>query len=166
MEQHNLSEGTVADLIDSVSHAWKPKLVRALYPGPISQEVLRLPISKTGSVSDRLDWRHSSSGDYRVKKAYELIARDSGGYNQSLWHLIWKPKEAFSSCSAVTHRPLDQQGRFQFTQKPWQLIIKVAGARAKKLHRAAFAYEVRNLQGEVILQSVQLYREYGCSHYP
>lgn len=64
MEQHNLSEGIVADLIDSVSHAWKPNLVRALYPGPISQEVLRLPISKTGSISNRLVWRHSSSGDY------------------------------------------------------------------------------------------------------
>ena len=49
MEQHNLSEGTMAGLIDSVSHAWKPNLVRALYPSPISQEVLRLPISNTGT---------------------------------------------------------------------------------------------------------------------
>ena len=45
LEQHHLSEGTVADLIGSASYAWKPNLVRALYPRPISQEVLRLPIS-------------------------------------------------------------------------------------------------------------------------
>ena len=30
----------------------------------------------------------------------------------------------------------------------------MAGARAKKRHRAAFAYEARNLQREVILQRV------------
>ena len=30
----------------------------------------------------------------------------------------------------------------------------MAGARAKKLHRAAFAYEARNMQGEVILRRV------------
>ena len=101
MEQHNLSEGTVADHIDSVFHAWKPNLVRALYPGPISQEVLRLPTSKTKSVSDRLVWRHSSLEDYQVKKAYEVIAKDSGGYNKSLWHLIWKVQVPLKFCNLV-----------------------------------------------------------------
>ena len=48
----------------------------------------------------------------------------------------------------------NQLGRYSVPQKPWQLIIKVAGVRAKKLHRASFAYEARNLQGEVILQRV------------
>ena len=46
--------------------------------------------------------------------------------------LICRFKEAFSSCSVVTYKPLDQQGRFQFPQK----------------------YEARNMQGEVILQRV------------
>ena len=101
MKQHNLSEGTGADLIDNVSHAWKPNLVRALYLGLISQEVLRLPVSKTGSISDILVWRHSSSRDYQVKKAYELIARDSSSYNQSLWHLIWKVQVPSKFCNLV-----------------------------------------------------------------
>lgn len=56
----------MGDLIDSINHAWKPNLVRALYPSPISFEILSSPISKTGANSDRLVWRHSSSRDYQL----------------------------------------------------------------------------------------------------
>lgn len=56
LRQHNLSNGSVADLIDSTTHTWKPGLVRLLYPYPTSSEILRLPISKTGSGLDQSDY--------------------------------------------------------------------------------------------------------------
>ena len=31
LDQQNLSEGSVADLIDNINHVWKPNLVRSLY---------------------------------------------------------------------------------------------------------------------------------------
>ena len=38
LRQHNLSNGSVADLIDSTTHTWKPGLVRSLYPYPASSD--------------------------------------------------------------------------------------------------------------------------------
>ena len=32
----------------------------------------------------------------------------------------------------------------------WQLIVKLAGAKRKRAKRSAYAYEARNLQGEVV----------------
>ena len=67
----------MADLIDSSTHAWKPNLVKAIYPSPISNEILSLPISTIGADADRLVWKHSSSGDYQVKKTYNLLSRST-----------------------------------------------------------------------------------------
>ena len=282
----------MADLIDSSTHASKPNLVKAIYPSPISNEILSLPISTIGADADRQVWKHSSSGDYQVKKAYNLLSRNTDASTQTWWHVIWKVrvplkicnmvwrllhdnlptfhtlrnrgipvsstcplcdeveettshlflfcsftravghgtslavhtsdlrncsaqiwidkllqihkklepenlnylqgifttlwsiwthrnlvvhegkhpnllevvltsqsfisryKEAFFSHGVAAQRTSVQLGRNSVPQKPWQLIIKVAGVRAKKLHRASFAYEARNLQGEVILQRV------------
>lgn len=90
LRQHNLSNGSVADLIDSTTHTWKPGLVRLLYPYPTSSEILRLPISKTGSGLDQLAWKYSSSGEYQVKHAYNLISKDNVLHSLNQWHLIWK----------------------------------------------------------------------------
>ena len=35
LNQHNLSEGTVADLIDHTNHSWNPGFVKPLYPYPL-----------------------------------------------------------------------------------------------------------------------------------
>ena len=75
LNQHNLSEGTVADLIDHTNHSWNPGFVKPLYPYPISEEILNLPISKTGIGIDQLVWKHFSSGVYQVKKAYNLLSK-------------------------------------------------------------------------------------------
>ncbi|XP_030963645.1 uncharacterized protein LOC115984778 [Quercus lobata] len=66
--------------------------------------------------------------------------------------LVCRYKEAFSSCSTTSLRRSDQKGENKLPQNLWQLIIKVARARAKKLHRSGFAYEAMNLPGDVILQ--------------
>lgn len=96
----NLSSGTVPGLIDNSTHSWKPSLIKALYPHPLGTEILRLPISKTGKSSDNLDWKHSFSGDYQVKKAYKLIHNgvnpavpNPNGHNHlplEVWNLVWK----------------------------------------------------------------------------
>ena len=75
LNQHNLSTDTVADLIDHTNHSWNPGLVKTLYPHPISEEILNLPISKIGIGIDKLVWKHSSSGDYQVKKAYNFHSK-------------------------------------------------------------------------------------------
>lgn len=54
LNHHNLSPSNVADLIDHTSHSWKPGLIKTLYPHPISEEILNLPISKTGTWIDKL----------------------------------------------------------------------------------------------------------------
>ena len=35
-----------------------------------------MPISKTGCFNDKLLWKHSSSGDFQVHKAYSLLLED------------------------------------------------------------------------------------------
>ena len=66
LNQHNLSTGTVVDLIDHINHSWNLGLVKTLYPHPICEEIFNLPISKIGTGIDNLVWKHSSSGDYQV----------------------------------------------------------------------------------------------------
>lgn len=38
--------------------------------------------------------------------------------------------------------------------EPWQLIIKIVGAKIKKTRRSAYAYEAKNLQGEIMFSGV------------
>ena len=71
---HNslLPTSTMADLIDHNSCSWKLDLVKALYPYPWWSDILSIPISKTGSIPDKLVWKFSSNGDYKVHYAYKL----------------------------------------------------------------------------------------------
>ena len=102
LHNSNLNLGTVADLIDHANHFWKPDLVRSLYRPSISSEILRIPISKTGSVKDSLMWKFSNSGDFNVKKAYEILLEEANVLaNENLrphiipavvWNTLWKVK--------------------------------------------------------------------------
>lgn len=78
----------MADLIDNANHAWRQKHVRAFYPNPMSFEILSLPISKIGTDVDKLVWRHSSLGDYQVKKAYNIISSETDPTNPIIWYLV------------------------------------------------------------------------------
>uniref|UniRef100_A0A7N2MUY6 Reverse transcriptase zinc-binding domain-containing protein n=1 Tax=Quercus lobata TaxID=97700 RepID=A0A7N2MUY6_QUELO len=68
--------GTVGDLIDHNTHSWKVDLVRSIYPPSESSEILQIPIAKTDSVQDKLFWKYSNDGEYKVKSAYEILVSD------------------------------------------------------------------------------------------
>lgn len=57
--------------------------------------------------------------------------------------LIGKYKDAYGSCSDSSHRISKQNKSAPGAGGPWQLIIKVASARAKKFNRVGFAYEAK-----------------------
>ena len=73
----NLVSSTIVDLIDHTTGAWKTDLVRFVYPEPQCSEILSIPLPKTRTVEDKLLWKHSSSGEFVVKKnAYNLLLKD------------------------------------------------------------------------------------------
>lgn len=93
----SLPTSTVGHLIDQNSTSRRADLVRVVYPFPLSTEILQIPLSKTGSVQDKLLWKFSSDGDYKVKDAYEMLMTDSSppriAYQQEgVWNLIWGVK--------------------------------------------------------------------------
>ena len=61
-----------------------------------------MPISKTGCFNDKLLWKHSSSSNFQVHKAYSLLLEDfqascsnsrpSVSIPQVVWRLIWRVK--------------------------------------------------------------------------
>ncbi|KAK9991674.1 hypothetical protein SO802_026659 [Lithocarpus litseifolius] len=94
-----LQTGTVGDLIDHNSKTWKADLVRTLYHFPLSKQILQVPLPKTHDVQDKLMWKYSNeaNGNYKVKRAYEIIMQDShSSWNihrhQNVWNLIWGVK--------------------------------------------------------------------------
>lgn len=92
----------MVDFINQNFGSWKPNLVRALYPYPSCNETLSYPISKTGTILDKLLWKHPTSGGFKVHKAYSLLEKDYNStcsnqhrYNSiphDVWTLIYKVK--------------------------------------------------------------------------
>lgn len=107
-QHHNLNSSIVSNPINHFAHAWKPDLIRSLYPYTISVEILKTPISKVSVGQDKLLWKHSKSGKYQVKKAYNLLLVDhnslSLAHTNTLsiptmdWMLIWKVKVPQKVC--------------------------------------------------------------------
>ena len=65
--------------------------------------------------------------------------------------------EAYFDCSSPSHDNTNHVRLRNIPGKPWNLIIKVAGARMKRLNRSGFTFKAKNLQGNVILQGVSSY---------
>ena len=92
----------MANLIDPISKSWKYELFKKHYPYPLCIEILHLPLPKTDNIKGELLWRHSSSGEYKVKKAYHLLQHLDQtsaisyerpfGIPHYVWKLIWKVK--------------------------------------------------------------------------
>lgn len=107
----NFRFGIVANLIDYSSHNWKAGLVRAVYSPQVSSEILRTPISKVGVSPDILVWKHSSSGNYNVNCAYNLLHRGSSNFNEfhsrqhndhtAFWNVVWKVGVPLKVCNFV-----------------------------------------------------------------
>ena len=68
--------------------------------------------------------------------------------------LVCRYTVAFSCCSTSSLRSHAQNKLDQIPIGPWQLIIKVAGARLKNLNRARYTYEAKTTQGDHILQGI------------
>ena len=71
LNNSRLHIGTVADLIDQNSNNWKPDLIWATYPYPQWSEILKIPLSKTSSVSDKLLWKHSNNGEFTQERRWK-----------------------------------------------------------------------------------------------
>ena len=94
----------MVNLIDHANHSWKPDL-------SISFEILHILISKTGSVTDSLMWKFSNSGDFKVKKAYEILLEEANvSANANLrphiipdvvWNTLWKVRLPLKICNLV-----------------------------------------------------------------
>jgi hypothetical protein len=65
----------VADLINEDSASWKISIINQLYDPDTSQQILSTPLPKIApqSIPDKIIWPHSTTGEYKVKKAYELL---------------------------------------------------------------------------------------------
>lgn len=76
-------------------------MIRKLYQGPISEEILQIPISKFAQMEDKLVYKFSNSGNYKVNKAYFMLHQSLSpssqdqrtyGIQNSVWRLLWKVK--------------------------------------------------------------------------
>lgn len=81
---------------------------------------------------------------------YEGMDQDMH-YHQAIFITLWtiwtqKPGgPCFQQLLDSSHQNADQNWAHQRIGSPWQLIIKIAGAR-----RSGFAYEAKNMQGVII----------------
>lgn len=100
--ENNLLNGTIADLIDQDTKTWKVNLIRRLYHPYVAKEICLLPLSRLSNMDDELLWKYSSSGDYKVKKAYQMLFQNhfpaptqdqrSFGISNDVWEKIWRVK--------------------------------------------------------------------------
>ena len=101
LADNHLLDGTVANLIDSNSRTSRFDLVKKLYPFPVCMEICQLPLPRIDGNQDRL-FKHSESGEYKVKKAYQIIQQSACssvisserpfGIPHHRWKIIWKVK--------------------------------------------------------------------------
>ena len=91
--RNNLLGGSVADLINQDTRTWNQTILKKLYHPNICNEIMHIPIPKSSGLEDKLLWKHSTSGEYRVNKAYSLIQQDglsAMGHHRDLRHWVWK----------------------------------------------------------------------------
>ena len=75
--------------------------------------------------------------------------------------LICRYAKAFDCCSTSVHKSGVQSKQVQIPCGPWQLIVKVVGARLKRMNRAGYAFEAKTTHGNSILQGI-----YSCTKQP
>ena len=107
----SFSVGHVSDLIDSNTNTWKADLLRKLYPHHTAMEILQLPLPKTDAGMDKLVWKHSTTGEYKVKKAYDMLSGTPhrSAVPKAVWSTIWKlklPMKIFTFIWKLLHNGL------------------------------------------------------------
>ncbi len=89
---------TVTDLIDSINAQWNSERILQLYDHETSQKIFSIPLSKVAfhSLPDKIIWPHSTTGEYQVKKAYQLLHQSASpphshnGGLHNIWKHLWK----------------------------------------------------------------------------
>jgi ribonuclease HI len=89
---------TVTDLIDPINAHWKSERILQLYDYETSQQILSIPLSKVAfhSLPDKIIWPHSTTGEYQVKQAYQLLHQSAfpphshNGGSHNIWKHLWK----------------------------------------------------------------------------
>ena len=104
-------DGAIADLINQKNHSWNADLVRAYYPFPTYEEIMKIPLPKINAGGDKLLWKHSKSGDFEVKTAYRLLLKNCLAssndchrvnlVDSKIWALIWKIKLPQKICTFI-----------------------------------------------------------------
>ena len=102
LREHSLNNGTIVDLLENQTKSWNCDLVRELYHPSIAKEILQIPIPKTQGNDDKLIWKRSTSGEYKVNMAYNLIhqneshscttPQNTSTLAPSVWSFFWKVK--------------------------------------------------------------------------
>uniref|UniRef100_A0A2N9J2S6 Reverse transcriptase zinc-binding domain-containing protein n=1 Tax=Fagus sylvatica TaxID=28930 RepID=A0A2N9J2S6_FAGSY len=99
--QHLLSQiSTFGNLIDQHNACWRTQLITQLYDKRDSDLILSIPIPliHSNATSDQLIWPYSITGEYQVKKAYDIIIHTESSLNPTtpanpnLWKRLWKIK--------------------------------------------------------------------------
>ena len=84
----------VSDLIDSTANSSKVDLVRNLYPHQIAMEIFQYPSPKIDVSVYKLILKHSTTSDYKVKRAYEMLLGVPNRTDdlKAVQSIIWKLK--------------------------------------------------------------------------
>ena len=85
----------VTDLINSTNATWKTNIINQIYDQDINHQILAIPLPKISPYStlDKIIWLYSTTGEYQVKKAYEILDSTTSlpnGGQKSIWKQLWK----------------------------------------------------------------------------
>ncbi|KAF7835780.1 ribonuclease H [Senna tora] len=87
LPQHS-QQHTVANLVDTNTRAWNHQLVNQLFAPHIARDILQIPLS-VSDFDDRLSWKFSTSGEYKVSEGYHFLS-DAGRQNNPSDFFPWK----------------------------------------------------------------------------
>lgn len=77
LAMEGFQEARVVDLINPVSHKWKPELIKCLFTPQEAELILSIPLSQN-LIEDKLIWPFVSLGSYSVKSGYNnLVIKNS-----------------------------------------------------------------------------------------
>ncbi|KAF7808324.1 ribonuclease H [Senna tora] len=87
LTQHS-QQHTVANMVYTNTRAWNHQLVNQLFAPHIARDILQIPLS-VSNFDDRLSWKFSTSGEYKVSEGYHFLS-DAGRQNNPSDFFPWK----------------------------------------------------------------------------
>ncbi|XWS32954.1 hypothetical protein CRYUN_Cryun22dG0035200 [Craigia yunnanensis] len=89
----------LSQLICPLTHTWNTKKIDFQPNHDINQKVFMKALSVYGG-QDRLVWKFNHRGDYSMKSAYHMLAKENGSaitqrFSSKVWEILWSPKIPF-----------------------------------------------------------------------